>query len=74
MHVNTFFILFFSERAARGGGGSLPDFIFCSIFPVQQTTSVIDHRVIKYLVVFSGWQQNTLQLWYGSMALILYEV
>ena len=23
----------------------LPDFFFCSLFPVQQTTSVIGHRV-----------------------------
>ena len=22
-----------------GGGGMLPDFLFCSLFPVQQTTS-----------------------------------
>ena len=22
-----------------GGGGTLPDFFFCSLFPVQQTTS-----------------------------------
>ena len=28
-----------------GGGGALPNFIFCSLFPVQQTTSGIGHRV-----------------------------
>ena len=28
-----------------GGGGMLPDFFFCSLFPVQQTTSGIGHRV-----------------------------
>ena len=27
------------------GGGMLPDFFFCSLFPVQQTTSGIGHRV-----------------------------
>ena len=31
-----------------GGGGMLPDFFFCSLFPVQQTTSGIGHRV-KYV-------------------------
>ena len=37
----------FSERAVWGvgGGGMLPDFFFCSLFPVQQTTSGIGHRV-----------------------------
>ena len=25
----------------------MPDFLFCSLFPVQQTTSGICHRVIK---------------------------
>ena len=42
-------ILFiFSERAVwgvGGGGGMLSDFFFCSLFPVQQTTSGIGHRV-----------------------------
>ena len=28
-----------------GGVGMLPDFFFCSFFPVQQTTSGIGHRV-----------------------------
>ena len=28
-------------------GGALPDFFFCSLFPVQQTTRGIGHRV-KY--------------------------
>ena len=36
------FPFFFSNR-----GGVLPDFLSCSLFPVQQTTSGIDHRV-KY--------------------------
>ena len=36
------FILFSPNEE---GGGALPDFFFCSIFPVQQTTSGIDHRV-----------------------------
>ena len=27
-------------NSVGGGGGILPDFIFCSLFPVQQTTSV----------------------------------
>ena len=31
-----------------GGGGMLPDFFFCYIFPVQQTTSGIGNRVKKY--------------------------
>ena len=30
-----------------GGGVALPDFFFCSLFPVQQTTSGIGHRVNK---------------------------
>ena len=31
----------------------LPDFFFCSFFPVQQTTSEIGHRVKYYfLIVF----------------------
>ena len=34
-----------------GGGGMLPDVFFCSLFPVQQTTNGIGHRV-KYQVVF----------------------
>ena len=42
-----FIFLFFSERAVWGvGGGMLPDFFYCSFFPVQQTTrSGIGHRV-----------------------------
>ena len=35
---------FFFERAARGGG-ALPHLLCCSLFPVQQTTSGIGHRV-----------------------------
>ena len=34
-----------------GGGGMLPDFVFCSIFPVQQTTSGIGHRVKQFFRV-----------------------
>ena len=36
----------------------LPDFFFCSLFPVQQTTSGIGHRV-KY---FFGLATNTLNV------------
>ena len=39
----------------------LPDFFFCSLFPVQQTTSGIGHRV-KYQVVFFGLATNTLNV------------
>ena len=47
------FVIFFrySPKEQRGGGGGggdgeLPDFLFCSpVFPVQQTTSGIGHRV-----------------------------
>ena len=28
-----------------GGGGMLPDFLFCSLFPVQQTTSGIGRKL-----------------------------
>ena len=35
-----------------GGGGVLPDFLFCSFFLVQQTTSGIGHRV-RSLIWFS---------------------
>ena len=38
----------------------LPDFFFSSLFPVQQTTSGIGHRV-KY-VVFFGLATNTLNV------------
>ena len=34
-----------SSVGGGGGGGMLPDFFFCSLFPVQQTTSGIGHRV-----------------------------
>ena len=36
----------------------LPDFLFCSLFPVQQTTSGIGHRV-KY---FFGLATSTLNV------------
>ena len=32
----------------EGGSSMLPDFLFCSLFPVQQTTNEIGHRV-KYI-------------------------
>ena len=53
------FYFIFSERAAwgRGGGGALPD-VF--LFPVQQTTSGIDHH-IKYCSFF-GLATNTLNV------------
>ena len=38
----------------------LPDFFFCSLFPVQQTTSGIGHRVSK--VVFLGLATDTLNV------------
>ena len=44
------FIYFFgtsSQCGGWGGGDMLPDFSFCSLFPVQQTTSGIGYRV-KY--------------------------
>ena len=34
-----------SEGGVWGGGGMLPDFLFYSFVPVQQTTSGIGHRV-----------------------------
>ena len=38
------FVLFFSPNGQYGGGGGmLPDFLFCALFPVQQTTSGIGH-------------------------------
>ena len=44
--ASRYFYFIFSERAAWGGGGGmLPDFLFCSLFPVQQTTSGIGHDV-----------------------------
>ena len=43
-----------------GGGGMLPDFFFCSLFPVQQTTSGIGHSV-KYGSFF-GLATNTLNV------------
>ena len=42
----TCFHFIFSERAAWGlGERALPDFLFCSLFPLQQTTSGIGHCV-----------------------------
>ena len=43
------FYFIFSERATwgKGEGSVLPDFLFCCLFPVQQTTSGMAHRV-KY--------------------------
>ena len=39
------FYFIISKRAAWGGGAALPDVLFCSLFPVQQTTSGIGYRV-----------------------------
>ena len=42
------FIFIFSERAASvggGGGGGAARLFICSLFPVQQTTSGIGHRI-----------------------------
>ena len=43
----------FSERAVWrvGGGGYAARLFFCSLFPVQQTTSGIGHRVKKFFRV-----------------------
>ena len=41
------FYFIFSERAAWGGGGALPDLFFCYFSPVQQTTSGIGHHRVK---------------------------
>ena len=35
----------------EGGGDMLPDFFFCSLFPVQRTTSGIVHRVKSFFRV-----------------------
>ena len=54
--------ILFSPNEQRGGeGGALPDFLFCSLFPVQQTTSGTGHHV-KYLVVIFGLTTNTLRV------------
>ena len=45
-------------RTSSVGGGALPDFFFCSLFPVQQTRSGIGHRV--FLSFFLGLPTNTL--------------
>ena len=42
-------------------GGALPYFLFCSLFPAQQTTSGIDHRS-PCNVVFFGSATNTLNV------------
>ena len=34
-----------NKQRGGGGGGMLPDFFFCSLFPVQQTTSRIGYSV-----------------------------
>ena len=49
------FHLYFLRTSSVGGGVALPDFLSCSIFPVQQTTNGIGHRV-KY---FFGLATNT---------------
>ena len=33
------------DEQRGGGGATLPDFFFCSLIPLQQTTSGIGHRV-----------------------------
>ena len=43
----TTFFLFFSERTVWEGGGMIPDFFFCCLFPVQQTTSEIGDYCVK---------------------------
>ena len=49
--VALFCVCYFSPNEQCGGGvwgvggDMLPDFFFCSLFPVQQTTSGIGHRV-----------------------------
>ena len=53
------FILFYLNDEQREDGVALPNFFFCSLFPVhQKTTSGIGHRSCK--VVFSGWQPTIL--------------
>ena len=42
---HVFFCLFFSNEQRGGGRVALADFPFCYLFPVQQTTSGIGHRV-----------------------------
>ena len=59
--VILFYLFSPNEQCGGWGGGMLPDFLFCSIFPVQQTTSGIGHRV-KYLIVFFGLATNTLNV------------
>ena len=43
--VACFYLFSPNEQCGGWGGGMLPDFFFCSLFPVQQTTSGIGHRV-----------------------------
>ena len=42
------FILFYPNEQRRG---CMSDFFFCSLFPVQQTTSGIGHSVNRFLRV-----------------------
>ena len=37
----------------RGGGGVLPDFLFCCLFPVQQTTSGIVCMYVCIVITYS---------------------
>ena len=56
-----YFISFLRTGSVGGGGrGMLPDFFFCPLFPVQQTTSGIDHRV--NIGSFFGLAINTLNV------------
>ena len=51
------FNLISSARAAWERG-ALPDFPFCSLFPFQQTTSGIGHRVKLFLWVVNQYTLN----------------
>ena len=44
------------------GRGALPDFLCCSLFPVQQTTSGIGHRVKSFFRVGNQYAECERQL------------
>ena len=54
----SFINIFSPNEQCRGGGGYAAIIFFCSLFPVQQTTNGIGHRV-KYGSFF-GLATNTL--------------
>ena len=56
------FLFIFSPNEQRGGWGGVccQTFFFCSLFPVQQTTSGIGHRVVVVVVVDSHIQRIVL--------------